>query len=144
MNELAVSDTVLDDFDRQMRALDGLPDLLGTKASPIREVNFLGQVETWIVQTFRQRDRGDFVFIELTNRHGHTRIVFPPSVARLVGRQRDALTKRNASKAARERAKRRTTPARQFTAADRKKAAQARSVKAAKRKARKSKRAAKA
>ena len=138
-DNLQTQDSTLDEFDRQMQALAGLPRLIETKAAPVRVINFLGQVETWIVQTIRQPDQGDFIFVELSNRHGHTRLVFPPTVARMVSRQRDSLTKRNASRAARERAARRTAPFRTFTTADRKKGATARAATVAKRRARKAK-----
>lgn len=97
-----------DEYDRLMGNLDGLPDVSSTKPTTIRTtVPLLGSSQTFIVQTFRQRDqRGeatvarDTIFLESVSRSGSLRLVIPPAVADAIARQRDALTSRARSKAA--------------------------------------------
>lgn len=83
-----------DHYDRTIGALDGLPDVLHTKLSNIRNTEpVVGNSRTYLVQTYRQTDIGDTVFIEYVGPEGHTRLVLPPRVADTIARQRDALTK---------------------------------------------------
>lgn len=91
--------SVRDSFDRALGSLDGLPDVLKTAPTTIRVVTpMVGNAQTFIVQTFRQRDPGDesapsefTVFVEWVNENGTVRIVLPPKVTKLIARQRDAL-----------------------------------------------------
>lgn len=53
-----------------------------------------------MVQTYRQRERGDTIFLEVMDQHGAMRLVLPAQVANLIARQRDALTAKARSKAA--------------------------------------------
>ncbi len=93
-------------FDRMLGQLIDLPDVLRTKAANVRHVPPLGVggAQTFIVQTIRQKERGDTIFLELVNNTGTTRIVIPPKVANLIARQRDGLTRRAKIKAGRDRA----------------------------------------
>ncbi len=104
-----------DKYDRMLGALDGLPDVLQTKASTIRVVQPLGVggSATYIVQTFRQQARDDqgrvtasrdTVFLETVDGTQALRLVLPPAVADVIARQRDALTDRSRSKAAKTQA----------------------------------------
>lgn len=87
-------------YDRTIAALDGLPDVTRSRPSTIRTLTpLLGNSQTFIVQTFRQRERGDTIFLETMGREGSLRIVLPPQVAEAIARQRDALTSKVRSKA---------------------------------------------
>jgi len=78
-------------FDRLMGELEGLPDVVKSKPTTVRSVTpLVGQTETFIVQTVRQRDRGDFVFLEHVSHRGTVRIVLPPNVSDTIARQREA------------------------------------------------------
>ncbi len=92
-----------DPFDRLLGSLEGLPDATRVKPSTIRLTTpLLGRAQTYIVQTVRQRDLGDFVFIEYVDAEGAQRMVLPPEVSLAVARQRDAITARNRSRGARQ------------------------------------------
>lgn len=92
----------LDPYDIRLAGLDGLPDVLGTKPTTLRTITpLVGNSETYIVQTFRQRDEGDTIFLEVVSADRIVRIALPPKVADTIARQRDALTARGRSKAAR-------------------------------------------
>ena len=91
-----------DTYDRQIGALKGLPDVIEVKPSTVRvSIPLLGLSQTFIVQTIRQRGVGDHVFLETVSRDGAIRIVLPPQVADAIARQRDTLTAKSRSKAAR-------------------------------------------
>lgn len=82
----------MDNFDRLIGNLHGLPDVSQTKPATVRAITpLLGNVETWIVSTVRQKDQGDYIFIESVSEAGSLRIVLPPAVSAVVARQRDAL-----------------------------------------------------
>jgi hypothetical protein len=90
-----------DTYDRQIGALKGLPDVIEVKLSTVRvSIPLLGLSQTFIVQTIRQREVGDHVFLETVSRDGAIRLVLPPQVADAIARQRDALTAKSRSKAA--------------------------------------------
>lgn len=90
-----------DSFDRLIGALHGLPDVVTTKPSTIRTlVPFLGSAQTFIVQTYRQKDNGDTIFIECVHGDGSFRLAIPPKIAEAIARQRDALGGKMRSKTA--------------------------------------------
>jgi hypothetical protein len=96
-----------DAFDRQLGMLHDLPDVVKTKPATVRAVPALGVggTQLFVVQTVRQKDRGgDTVFLEVMTNAGATRLVIPPKVANVIARQREALTKKVRSKAAKARA----------------------------------------
>lgn len=94
-----------DSFDRIMRALTGLPDVVKTKASTVRcQSKVLERTQTFIVQTFRQSEEGDTIFLEYVGSEGSIRIALPPVVSEVIARQYDALTGKSRSKAAKARA----------------------------------------
>jgi hypothetical protein len=73
-----------------------------TKPSTIQNVETItGKSETFIVQTARFEDKGDFVFIQCVDETGVTRLALPPKVATAIASQRDALTSRRRSQAGR-------------------------------------------
>jgi hypothetical protein len=94
-------DHQIDDFDRHLGSLEGLPDTVQTRPATIRTTTpLVGASQTFIIQTVRQTERGDTVFLEYVDRKGSTRIVLPPAVTNAIARQRDALTDKSRSKAA--------------------------------------------
>lgn len=94
-------DHQIDDFDRHLGSLEGLPDTVQTRPATIRTTTpLVGSSQTFIIQTVRQTERGDTVFLEYVDRKGSTRIVLPPAVTNAIARQRDALTDKSRSKAA--------------------------------------------
>lgn len=85
-----------DEFDRTVRHLNGLPDTVHTQPATKRTLTpILNLAQTWIVQTYRQKEIGDTILIEYGAGDGHFRIAIPPVVAELIARQRDALTDKN-------------------------------------------------
>lgn len=98
-------------FDRLLGALHGLPDISHTKPTTVRVVPqsnergvtpVTGTSDLFIVQTYRQRDIGDTIFLEWVSAEGTVRVPIPPAVADAIARQRDTLTGKTRSKAARE------------------------------------------
>lgn len=86
-------------FDRTLRELRGVPDVTPTKATTVRHwTPVLEQPQTFIVQTFRHRERGDTVSVEYVGPDGLIRLCLPPKVTDLIARHRAALTKRVRSK----------------------------------------------
>lgn len=98
-------------FDRTMGNLHGLPDVVQTKPSTIRAtLPLIGLHQSYIVQTFRQRDgqgkdarTKDTIFLETVAdsvNGGSIRLVIPPEVADAIARQRDSLGTMNRKKSA--------------------------------------------
>ena len=82
-----------DTFDRIIGALHGLPDVTAAKPSTIQSITpMLGRSQTFVIQTYRQREVGDFIFLQLVDAEGRARIVIPPAAADAIARQRDAIT----------------------------------------------------
>jgi|ERR1043165_716546 hypothetical protein len=95
----------IDKFDRVMGALANLPDVAHTKPSTIAVVSpLIGEAQTFIVQTYRQRDEGDHIFLQYVDAEGSKRISIPPAVADAIARQRDALTTKVRKRVAKEQA----------------------------------------
>lgn len=91
-----------DPFDRLAGLLEGLPDVTSCKPSTVRTVEpLLGNSQTFVITTYRQKEIGDSIFVEMMDRNGSARFVLPPKVADAIARQRESLTARNRSKAAR-------------------------------------------
>lgn len=89
-------------YDRQLATLHDLPDVVKTKPSTLRVVPPLGVggTEVFVVQTYRQSERGDTLFLEVMGASGAVRLVLPPPVTAAIARQRDALTSKTRSRAA--------------------------------------------
>ncbi len=95
-----------DTFDRLMGNMEGLPDVARTKPATIRVVTqLIGDTQTFIIQTVRQRDEGDTIFVECMSKNGALRLVIPPAVSDLIARQRDAITAKNRSRGGKAAAK---------------------------------------
>lgn len=83
----------VDKFDRLLGALVDLPDVTCTKPSTVVTVNpLIGEGQTFIIQTFRQREVGDTIFLQYAAAEGLVRVAIPPAAAEAIARQRDALT----------------------------------------------------
>jgi len=100
------------------RLRGGLKDVaLFTRPSTIRTIqNITGKAETFVVESCRYEDQGgDFIFVECVDEGGVTRLALPPRVANAIAAQRDSLTARRrsiaAKKLARERKERGEVPA---------------------------------
>lgn len=92
-------------FDRMSGTLHGLPDVVHTRPTTTRVVPPLGLgTHTYIVQTFRQSEEGDVIFLEVASEGNITRIVIPPAIAETIARQRDQLTFQSRSRAGKRRA----------------------------------------
>ena len=91
-----MSDNAVSKYDR---LYGGLRDVsLFTKPSTIKLVQSLtGQSETFVIQTCRHDENGDYIFVERLDESGVVRLALPPKVAALIASQRDALTKRRRS-----------------------------------------------
>lgn len=81
--------------------MEGLPDVVKTLPRTVRaKTKVLELTQTFIVQTYRQRDEGDTIFVEYIGKDGSLRITLPPVVADAIARQYDALTGKARSRAA--------------------------------------------
>lgn len=94
-----------DQFDRALGQFEGLPDVLKTKPTTVVATTpLLGNAQTYIVQTVRQQDKGDYIFLQYISAEKADRFVIPARVADVIARQRDALTTKARSKAGKARA----------------------------------------
>jgi hypothetical protein len=89
----------VDEFDRLFGQLHGLPDVVSARATTIT-VAGLTHTTTFIVQTIRQRNVGDTLFVQKIDKTGSVRIAFPPRVSAAIARQRESLTDTSRSKSA--------------------------------------------
>jgi hypothetical protein len=85
-------------FSTLRRSMDDNPGAIGS-ASTVPVADFYGNRETWIVETFRI-DGAEVVFLERSSAQGGLRLVLPKEVAAALARQRDQITTRSRSKAA--------------------------------------------
>jgi len=92
----------VDAFDRTMGLLHGLPDVTEVKTSVTRVVPpfGVGGTQLYVVQTYRQKEQGDTIFLEHVSETGTVRLVIPPQVSAVIARQREQLTTKTRSKAA--------------------------------------------
>jgi hypothetical protein len=82
----------VDKFDRAFGALADLPDVTKAKATTVTVHSpLIGAAQTFIVQTVRQKDVGDTIFLQYVDDAGSVRLAIPPKVAEVIARQRDAL-----------------------------------------------------
>ena len=100
-------------FDHVLGLIDGLPG--GSKTRPttvIATMPLIGNAQTFVVQTFKDAERGFVIFLQMVDSEGRARFVIPNKVALALYRQHAALADRStpASRArkrrSRERAKR--------------------------------------
>lgn len=95
----------IDKFDRLYGALAELPDVTKSKPSTVFvSTPLIGATQTLIVQTLRQREVGDTIFLQHIDEHGAVRIAIPPAAAEAIARQRDALTTKVRKRVSKEQA----------------------------------------
>jgi hypothetical protein len=88
-----------DTFSRRRRELIDNPGVFRS-ASTVNINDFYGNLETWVVETFRS-DVATEVLIQVTTALGGTRIVLPPVVMAAIDRQRGSVTTKARKRAAR-------------------------------------------
>jgi len=127
MEDSAVNEqrVVIDEYDRLVGALDGLPDVLKSRPTTIDTVTpIVGAEKSFIITTIRQADAGCTVLVKYIDAEGGRRFVLPPKVVEAIIRQRDALNeqhrRRVARAAAQERKARGEKPGFQLSLAERK------------------------
>ena len=90
-------------FDKLLGSLHGLPGVTATKPSTVQAIHpLLGCTQMFIIQTYRQKEEGDVIFIQAVSKEGTVRIALPPAAADALARQRESLTGKSRSRAARE------------------------------------------
>lgn len=95
----------VDKFDRMMGALEGLPDVIKTAPATRQIVSpLIGAAQAFVIQTYRQKEVGDTIFIVYVDDQGSTRLAIPPAAADAIAAQREALTTKNRKRAAKENA----------------------------------------
>jgi hypothetical protein len=83
-------------FDRIRGGMQGVA--LFTKPTTIKNVqNITGESETFVIETCRHAEMGDFIFIEIVDRDGVTRVALPPKAADAIAAHRESLTSRRRS-----------------------------------------------
>jgi hypothetical protein len=86
---------VADSFDRVIGAMDGLPGVHKTRPTTITTVQpILGNAQSFVVQTYKDKDEGYFITVQSVSAEGSIRIILPPKVALTIYRQREALVKK--------------------------------------------------
>jgi len=76
-----------DPFDQQMARLMGLPNGASTAPSVVQDVDFYGNVVSWMVQTLKH-EQGETTFLTSVSAAGSSRFVLPPKVLQVIDRQR--------------------------------------------------------
>lgn len=100
-----------DTYDRLLGSMDGLPGVTSTRPATIEVVTpILGTSQTYIVRSFRQQrtdaegkpTAAEFtLFVQHVEGSRAVKLAFPPKVAELILRQRDALTEQARRRGAR-------------------------------------------
>lgn len=100
------NDNTISKYDRIRGGLHGVA--LFTKPSTIRNVQTItGRAETFVVETARHDELGDYIFVECVDETGVVRLCLPPKVANAIACQHESLTSRRRSMAGKRRAKER-------------------------------------
>lgn len=88
---------VTDSFDRALGMIHDLPDYDNVRPATVTDVlPIIGKAQTYIVQSYRNRDGLMTIFVQTVDAQGAIRIVLPDKVANAIYRQREALvTKAN-------------------------------------------------
>jgi hypothetical protein len=93
MNETTPQYKTIDKFDRMFGSLGDRPDVTETKPSTVvNHSAIVGATQTFIIQTMRERDKGDYIFVQYVDDMTSVRIFLPPAAADAIARQREALT----------------------------------------------------
>jgi hypothetical protein len=99
--------SVLNFFDHTLSTLNDLPDTDVFKTQPTTKAvipTFGIGAHTYVVQSFRQRKKGDTIFLQTVSEGKTERIIIPPEIAEVIARQRQQLTDKSRSAAARQQA----------------------------------------
>jgi hypothetical protein len=78
-------------FSRELRSLRDNPGAVSS-ASTIHTQDFYGNSATWVLETFRDGDGDQKVFIQKIDELGGARLVLPPEVTAALARHRDQLS----------------------------------------------------
>lgn len=98
------TDNSIKKYDRIRGGMEGVA--LFTKPSTIRNVETItGRAETFVVETARHAELGDYIFVECVDEDGVVRLCLPPKVANAIASQRDSLTTKRRKIAGRTQAK---------------------------------------
>jgi hypothetical protein len=81
----------IDQFDKLLSRLTGLPNGAHTQPSVVQDVDFYGNTTSYMVQTVRT-ESGPTIFVTQVNAAGSSRFILPPAVVRTIDRQKDATT----------------------------------------------------
>ena len=83
-------------FDRVLTGISGLPGFKSTKPSTcIDAIPIVGNVTTYVIQSFRTEDGGFVIFLQIVDAEGRERIIIPNKVAQAIYRQRQSLADRS-------------------------------------------------
>jgi hypothetical protein len=101
------NDNQIAKYDRIRGALEGVA--LFCKQSTIRTITQLtGKSETFVVETGRHAEQGDYIFVECVDEEQKvTRLCLPPKVANAIASQRESLSAKRRSIAAKHNMKER-------------------------------------
>ncbi len=90
------------EFNRTMGKFHDLPDTIKTRETTQTIVPFFGiGTHTYIVQTYRRREEGDYIFFQDVADGKAVQIVIPPKIASIIASQREQLTGKSRSRASR-------------------------------------------
>lgn len=97
-------DRRVDPFDRLLGMIDGLPDFSKARPSTVTTTTpLIGVSQTYVIQTYKERDGGFTIFLQMVDAEGRARIAIPPKVAQAIYRQRESLVKSGRRQRGRER-----------------------------------------
>ena len=83
----------LDYFDMVRGGMDMRNEATKTRVATIQNVDpLVGNVSTYIIETVRVRDEGDWAFIQVATKDGNVRVGLPPKPTKTLARQRESLT----------------------------------------------------
>jgi hypothetical protein len=98
--EFTMEERLISKYDRRYGSL--IDAFIHTKPSTVKiHETITGRSETFIIQTVRHEEMGDYIFVECVDENGTTRLSLPPKVANAIAAQRESLTKRKRSIASR-------------------------------------------
>lgn len=94
----------IDHFDRIIGSVDGRQDVVSARPSTVTTVMpIIGRSQTYVVQTYKDPDVGNFLFLQMVDAEQGIRIAIPPKVTAAIYRQRDALVKASRRQTGRDR-----------------------------------------
>jgi hypothetical protein len=80
-------------YSRELRQLRDNPGALSSQ-STIQTQDFYGNAATWVLETYRDGDGREKVFVQKIDELGGARLVLPPEVTAALARHRDQLAAR--------------------------------------------------